>query len=438
MAYKITIIGGGSSIFTPQLISLFIKSVAFQSSTIMLMDIDPHRLEVMQALGRCLVEKTGADLKIESTTHRRESLMGSDFVIVAISVGGYDAWEKDLEIPAKYGIYQPIGDSVGPGGIMRAFRHVIPLVEVCKDLEEVAPNAIVFNYTNPATVLCRAMRRESRINAVSICTNGIYVRDADFLAAWVGVEPEELALPPMAAGINHCACIPELRFRDGRDAIPLIREQADQPVIRWCLETYGVLPIAWPHWTEFFPSICRLDDTYAGRLQNLNMMYDNPVHDLGIERDLITQWEALVGRWLQGEGEVSLEAIPETEPVQVVEVMEALVENRNEVHVLNVPNRGAIDNLPNEAIVEVSTLVNRYGVLPVHVGPLPKALAAHLRHHLAVQELTLEAALTGDRRIARQAFELDPFVAGRLTIEEAKSLLDEMLAAHAAYLPQFR
>ena len=438
MAYRITIIGGGSSIFTPQLISLFIKSEAFQSSTVMLMDIDPHRLEVMQALGRCLVEKTGARLKIESTTNRRESLVGTDFVIAAISVGGYDAWEKDLEIPAKYGIYQPIGDSVGPGGILRAFRHVIPLVEVCKDLQEVAPNAILFNYTNPATVLCRAMRRETRVNAVSICTNGVYVRDADFLAGWVGVEPEELALPPLAAGINHCACIPELRFRDGRDAIPVIRDQTDQPVIRWCLDTYGVLPIAWPHWTEFFPSICRLDDTYAGRLQNLNMMYDNPVHDLEIERDVITQWEILVCKWLRGEAEVCLEDIPEIEPVQVVEVMESIVENRNEVHVLNVPNRGAIDNLPPEAIVEVSTLVNRYGVLPVHVGPLPQALAAHLRHHLAVQELTLDAALTGDRRIAQQAFELDPFVAGRLTIEEAKSLLDEMLAAHAAYLPQFR
>jgi alpha-galactosidase len=438
MPYRITIIGGGSSIFTPQLISLFIKSDVFQGSSIMLMDIDPHRLEVMETLGRLLVEKTGARLKIEGTTNRRDALVGTDFVIAAISVGGYDAWEKDLEIPARYGIYQPIGDSVGPGGIMRAFRHVIPLVEVCKDLQEVAPNAILFNYTNPATVLCRAMRRESMINAVSICTNGVYVRDADFLAGWVGVEPEELALPPMAAGINHCACIPELRFRDGRDAIPVILEQTDHPVIRWCLDTYGVLPIAWPHWTEFFPSICRLDDTYAGRLQNLNMMYDNPVHDLKIERDVIKEWEALVGRWLRGEEEVCLEDIPEIEPVQVVEVMEAIALNRNEVHVLNLPNRGAIDNLPNEAIVEVSTLVNRYGMNPVHVGPLPEALAAHLRHHLAVQELTLEAALTGDRRIARQAFELDPFVAGRLTIEEAKSLLDEMLQAHAAYLPQFR
>jgi alpha-galactosidase/6-phospho-beta-glucosidase family protein len=167
------------------------------------------------------------------------------------------------------------------------------------------------------------------------------------------------------------------------------------------------------------------------------MRYDNPVHDLEVERDVIIQWEALVNRWLCGEEEVCLEAIPEIEPVQVVEVLESIVLNRGEVHVLNVPNRGAIDNLPHDSIVEVSTLVNRYGVLPVHVGALPEALAAHLRHHLAVQELTLDAALTGDHRIAQQAFELDPFVAGKLTIEEAKDLLDVMLKAHAAYLPQF-
>jgi len=438
MTFKITVVGGGSSIFTPQLISLFIKSENFQGSTIMLMDIDPHRLELMETLGRLLVEKTGAQLKIESTTNRRESLSGADFVIAAISVGGYDAWEKDLEIPAKYGICQPIGDSVGPGGIMRAFRHVIPLVEVCKDLQEVSPDAILFNYTNTATVLCRAMRRETRVNAISICTNGVYVRDADFLAGWAGVEPEELALPPLAAGINHCACIPELLFKDGRSAIPMILKESDQPVIRWCIETYGVLPIAWPHWTEFFPSICKLDDTYEGRVQNLNMRYDNPVHDLEVERDVIVQWVAMVNRWICGEEEACLDDIPEIEPVQVVEVMESIVENRGEVHVLNVPNHGAIDNLPNEAIVEVSTLVNRYGVLPVHVGALPEALAAHLRHHLAVQELTLDAALTGDKKIAQQAFELDPFVAGKLTIEEAGSLLDEMLEAHAEYLPQFK
>ena len=146
---KITIIGGGSSTFTPQLTRLFVESEVLSGSTITLMDIDEHRLKIMEKLSKQIIEKTGADLQIETTTDQRESLIDTDFVITSIAVGGNDAWEKDIEIPAKYGIYMPVCDSVGPGGIMRAFRHIPVLVSVGKNLEEVSPDAIVFNYTNP-------------------------------------------------------------------------------------------------------------------------------------------------------------------------------------------------------------------------------------------------------------------------------------------------
>jgi alpha-galactosidase len=437
MVFKIAIIGGGSSIFTPQLISLFIKSKVFQGSAVTLMDIDEQRLELMDTLCNKLISTTGARLKVESTTDRRKAVTGANYVITAISVGGFDAWEKDLEIPAKYGIYQPIGDSVGPGGIMRAFRHVLPLVELCQDLETVAPDALVFNYTNPVPALCWAMRQQSTINVIGICTNGVYVRDPDFIATWVGTTPEELMLPPPAGGINHCAAILKLRFKDGRDAFPRVREEIDHPIIRWGLDMYGILPYAWPHWMEFFPSLCRLETEYTGRLQGLCMRYGHPVHDMEVESSRVTQWEELVSKWLSGEENISLESIPMFEIVQVVEVMASMIEDRNEVHVLNVPNRGAIDNLPYEYIVEVSTGIDGYGIRPIHVGPLPEALAAHLRLHIDVQKITVEAALTGSRTRALQAFMLDPFVSSTLTIEDTERLMNEMLAAHAAYLPQF-
>lgn len=438
MAYKVTVIGGGSSIFTPQLISLFIKSEVFRGSTITLMDIDEKRLGLMDELCKKVVGATNADLKIESTKDRRKAVAGSNYVITAISVGGFEAWEKDIEIPAKYGIYHPIGDSVGPGGIMRAFRHVLPMVELCRDLETLAPDAVVFNYTNPVSVLCWAMRQASSIDVIGLCTNGVYLRDPDFMATWAEVEPEELMLPPPSAGINHCAAILEFKLKDGRDAFPKVYEESDQPIIRWGLDTYGVLPYAWPHWMEFFPSLCRLDDEYTGRLQGLCMSYGHPVHDMEVERGRTTEWEGLVGKWLSGEEEVKLESIPEFEPVQVVEIMEALIEDRRETHVLNLPNRGAIDNLQEDYVVEVSAEVDRRGVRPLPVGPLPEALAAHLRLHIDVQKLTAEAARTGSRRTALQAFLLDPFVSSKLTIEETENLLNEMLAAHAGYLPQFK
>jgi alpha-galactosidase len=201
MTYKITIIGGGSSTFTPQLMQLFMRSQVLQGSTITLMDVDAHRLETMHTLCAQLVEKEGSSLSIESTTDRRESLVGADFVISAISVGGMDAWEKDIEIPAKHGIYMTIADSIGPGGMMRAFRHIPPLVAVCKDLEEVAPQARVFNYSNPATTNCIAMRRASTIDVTSLCTCSNVPRRANYLARWAGVEPDELVLPAPAGGL---------------------------------------------------------------------------------------------------------------------------------------------------------------------------------------------------------------------------------------------
>ena len=141
MRKKITVIGGGSSTFVPQLMRLFIGSEVLKGSTLTLMDIDARRLEVMDRLCRILVEKEEADFGIESTTDQRESLIDADFVITAISVGGMDAWEKDIEIPARYGIYMAIADSIGPGGIMRALRHIPVLASVVDDLSEVAPQA---------------------------------------------------------------------------------------------------------------------------------------------------------------------------------------------------------------------------------------------------------------------------------------------------------
>jgi len=439
MAFKITVIGGGSSTFTPQLMRLFLESKSLRGSTITLMDVDAHRLEVMDRLCQQLVRWEGAELVIESTTDRREALKGTDFVVAAISVGGMDAWEKDIEIPARYGIYMPIADTVGPGGIMRAFRHIPPLVAVCKDLEEVAPNAWVFNYTNPATANCIAMRRASRMQVVSLCTGTTVPRDAKFLADWAGVEPDEVACPAPAGGLNHCAAILALRLKDGRDAFPLIKERVIHPVLQWGLENYNILLYSWVHWTEFYPALCRLEAEYRGRLQGLWMKYGVPVHDMEHERARVRGWEQLVEQWARGDGErVALADLPADESVQVVELIEALVEDRNEIHVVNLPNQGAIENLPREAIVEVSSLVGGYGIRPVHVGPLPEPVAATLRQHITAQELTVEAALSGDRHVALQAFLQDPQIAARLGPEETAALLDELLEAHADYLPQFR
>jgi len=435
---KITIIGGGSSTFTPQLMRLFIESETLIGSTITLMDINEHRLKVMESLSKQLIKRENADLQIQATTNQRKSLVDADFVITAIAVGGSDAWETDIELPAKYGIYMPIGDSVGPGGMMRAFRHIPVLVSVGKDLEEVSPDAFVFNYTNPVTANTMAMRRYTKVKSFGLCSCSSIPRSGKYLGRLLGVNAEELSLPMPAGGINHCAAILEMRFKDGTDAFPIAKERIKNPVQKWALENYGILPYCWTHWTEFFPALCKLEEEYNGRLQGLKMKYGMHVHDMTRERERVKNWERLVEKIALGrEEEISLDVLPKGESIEVVQIIEAILENRNEIHVVNVPNRGAISNLPEDAIVEVSCIVGRYGIQPIHVGKLPEPIAATLRNHIAAQKLTVEAAVTGNRNVAYKAFLQDPQVASKLTLEETEKLLDEMLNAHARYLPRF-
>ena len=434
---KITIIGGGSSTFTPQLMRLFIKSELLSGSTITLMDINKHRLKMMETLSKHLIKKEKADLRIETTTNQRESLVDADFVITAIAVGGNDAWEVDIELPAKYGIYMHVGDSVGPGGIIRAFRHIPILVSVGKDLEDVSPDAFIFNYTNPVTANTMAMRRYTKVKSFGLCSCSSIPRNASYLGEILSVDPQELALPASAGGINHCAAILELRFKDGTDAFPIAKERIKNSIQKWALENYGVLPYCWTHWTEFFPALSKLEEKYEGRAQGLKMKYGIHVHDMTCERERVRKWERLVEKIALGRVEISMDILPKGESIEVVQIIEAILENRNEIHIVNLLNDGAISNLPKDAIVEVSCVVGRYGIQPIHVGKLPEPIAATLTNHIAAQKLTVEAAVTGDRDIAYRAFLQDPQISSKLTLEETKRLLDDMLNAHAKYLPVF-
>jgi alpha-galactosidase len=438
MPYKITIIGGGSSMFTPQLITLFIQSKPFQGSTVTLMDINPQRLEMMGKLSNMLVKQSGADLKVEITTNQLEAVTGTDFVITAISVGGFDAWEKDIEIPAKYGVFSPFCDSVGPGGISRAFRHVRPMLQLVKDLEKVSPNAWVFNYTNPCSALTWIMNRESKIKTIGLCTNTVNLRYDKFMATLVGAKLGEVVVPPTIAGINHCSAITEVHLKDGTNGLDLVKKKARHPIVRWALDTYDILPIVWPHWIEFYPMMCKLQAEYKGRAQGLFLSYGSQVKDMQVETGRIRQWESLVAKWVKGEGEPSIKAIPETEPVQLVELLESMVEDRKEFHGVNVPNHGAIENLPKDAIVEVMAVVGAKSIQPLQSGRLPEAIAAFLRVYIETQKLTAEAAMTGDRKLAQQAFELDPFDAAMVEIKQIPLMMDELLKAHAANMPQFQ
>ena len=443
MGFNVSIIGGGSSSFVPLLLRRLIQSGPLGDSTVTLMDIDEHRLGVMQELGDRLVAGEGSALTVRSTLDQRESLDGADFVIAAISVGGFDAWAEDLEIPGRYGLVMHVADSVGPGGIMRAFRNAPVLAEMARNVAEVAPHAYVFNYTNPAPTEALAMRVAAPgVRSFALCSCTGHPGSAEWLAEQAGVEPGEIAMPPVVGGINHCAAVTELRLRDGTDAMPLVREHATNPIVAWALETYGVLPYCWSHWVEHFPQMQRLEGEYAGTAQGVEMRYGIRTHDMGYEKARVAELEGLAAKWTApGAGAVTLADLPtgdEDWGIEVIDIIEAIVENQNQTFVVNAPNAGAIPNLPDDAIVEVNSAVNGYGIRPISAGPLPEPLAAHLRGYVDFQRHVVKAALSGDRDAAMHAFLLDPNIQARLELEQIGELLDEMLRANEEWLPLFR
>jgi alpha-galactosidase len=438
--YRIAIVGGGSTTFVPPLLKLFISSSPLRGSTIVLTDIDAQRLELMAAVCRRLVSQTQADLKIESTLNRREALTGTDFVIASIAAGGFDMYECDLEIPARYGIFTYGGETTGPGGLMNACRHIPVLVDICHEMEKVAPDAWLFSYTNPDTCVMMALEQASTLTKVALCTCSSIPRHPEQLAMETGLAAGDLLVPALAGGLNHCAAILELRLQDGRDAFPFALPRIVKPFVKEMLERYGIMPYCAGHWTEFYPGHTRLAEPYKGRVQGLELMYGRHVRDMAAHRERVREWERGARRWLEegeGEEEVFRSSLTAGEGIEVVDVIEALVENRNEIHAVVTTNRGAISNLPFHAVVEVSAVVGGYGIHPVHVGPLPEPIAANLRQHVGVFELVVEAALTGDHKIALDALLLDAQTSAVLTLSETKKLLNELIEAEAAFLPQF-
>src|SRR3954451_3927136 len=187
---KVVISGAGSTVFTPGLIADMVNSEHLHDASVALVDIDPLAVDVMTRLAQRMGRERGVALKIEGTTDRRKVLAGADFVTTTIAVGGVRGWEHDVRIPERYGIYQTVGDSVGPGGVFRALRHVPELVAIARDMEELCPDAWLFNYTNPLTALVRAVQKTTRVKCVGLCHGILTTRE--LIARDLGVPHQEL------------------------------------------------------------------------------------------------------------------------------------------------------------------------------------------------------------------------------------------------------
>ncbi|MBS7653523.1 hypothetical protein KEJ43_00410 [Candidatus Bathyarchaeota archaeon] len=440
---KMVVIGAGSVAFTPGLLAEIATSEVFRGAEIGLVDIDEEKLEIVRKVASRVIGETRAELKIETSLDRRDLLKNADFVIITIAVGGVKGIETDVKIAEKYGIYHTIADTVGPAGFSRSLRHIPPMIEICRDIETLCPNAVVFNEANPLTTLCRAARKMTRANVIGLCTGVRGPRH--FIPGVVGCKPEELAF--ISAGVNHLTWILEARA-NGRDVylvfkrrIKELRDEAlkhSKPFHAFVsvelMETFGLYPVQGDHHVaEFFPYFLRPETGYGAKY-GLKLFPGDTIYSEEWRHNV---WK-MVMDWAEGRRPIK-ELIEQrkgvTEHSFAYELMEIIIKGESKFFEgVNMPNAGCIEGLPREAIVEIPAVIGPLGFKGLHVGRLPRSIEAILLHRIIQQELTVEAALTGDRQIALQALSLDPMVP---TISVAKSLLNDYIEVNKQFLPQF-
>lgn len=427
MAYrpsKVVLIGAGSASFGLGSLRDFVQTPELKGSTLALVDINEQAVKTMARLAERMSQAAGAEIKVVATTDRREVLPGADFVIVSIERERERLWKLDFEVPLKHGIRQVYGENGGPGGMFHSLRNIPPLLDIAHDMERLCPNALMLNFSNPMSRLCLALARYTKIQFVGLC-HGVH-NHMPRLSLITGVEYTELE--PRAAGINHFTWILDLRRRsNGEDLYPLLREAVKTydptylPLDRYLFDKYGLFPS---------PS-----DDHPGEYLSFAWEFVGlKGYDLEISiRNRDEQW-AYINRILSDMEPID-DLVTHRSGERAADIMAAVVSGRNVYELaVNIPNRGHITNLPDGCIVEVPAVVSSWGVKGLNVGALPEGIAALLRSQVGVQELVVEAAVTGDRKLALQALLADPVVD---SAKAAEATLDELLRLEADYLPQF-
>jgi alpha-galactosidase len=424
---KITFIGAGSVVFTRELLSDLLAFEELADTHIALYDIDAERLETAAAMARWTDAQFGNRATITTHTDRREALAGADFVINTVQVGMHAATLTDFEIPARYGLRQTIGDTLGIGGIFRALRTIPLLLEIGDELAEVAPDAWLLNYTNPMAILTQAYAEGSPHKQVVGLCHSVQHTTLE-LAKLLRVPFDEVTF--LGAGVNHQAFL--LRFeRDGEDLYPRLRElMEEQPELkrRVRMELFtrlGYYPTeSSEHNAEYLPWFMR-DDALIER-------YRLKVGDYieRSEQNMVEYRETKTG--LASGADFPLKRSLEYASL----IVHAMVTGRPQVIYGNVQNNGLIADLPARSAVEVPCLVDRTGLRPTPVPNYPPQLAALNRTFLNVADLTVRAALDGRRDHVLHAAMLDPATAGTLNLDQTAALVDELLAAHGDLMPE--
>lgn len=437
---KITFMGAGSTVFARNVIGDCMCSEALRDSTFALYDIDGDRLKESEIILEGMRKAKGGYGKIEcylGVEQRKDALRDANFVVNAIQVGLYDPCTIiDFEVPKKYGLRQTIADTLGIGGIMRALRTIPVMADFAADMEEVCPNALFLNYTNPMAMLSGYMQRYTNVKTVGLC-HSVQVCSKGLLKE-LGMEDKLEGRKELIAGINHMGWLLEIMDKDGNDLYPEIKSRIDAKLADpECKDKVRL------DYIRNFGYYCTESSEHNAEY---NMFYIKSKYPELIERYNIPLDEYprrcvdQISKWKKEYEELLQTGIKDHKRSReyASHIMESIVTGNTYKIGGNVLNTGhLITNLPENACVEVPCLVDAYGVHPCHVGSLPVQCAAMNMTNINVQLLTIEAAHTRKKEHIYQAAMLDPHTGSELDIDTIKKMVDDLIEAHGSYLPEY-
>lgn len=436
---KITFIGAGSLGFTRGLVRDILTFPLLKDATLCLMDINPERLEFAKNSVQKIVDLGHYPAKVEATLERAEALQGADAVLVTILAGSTDVWRHDIEIPKQYGVDENVGDTRGVSGIFRALRTIPVMLGIAHDMEKYCPDATMLNYTNPMAMLCRAMQHETKVKLTGLCHS--VQGTAEMLAHWIGAPMSEITYT--CAGINHMAWYTKYEW-NGKNAYPLIHKAiTERPEVYQQEIVRNEMFLAFDYYVTESSGHNSEYNWWFRKRQDLIEKYCLPgtgwnpgeyAYVLKEYQKTESTWREQARQWFAKETPITLERGHE----YAAYIINALQGGEPFSFNGNVPNTGLVTNLPAGACVEVPVWVSNKGLEPVHVGALPPQCAALTNLSSQIEEMAVQAALTGDPRLVYQAIAYDPLTAAVLSLAEIKQMVNQMLEQNRAYLPQFK
>lgn len=443
---KVTFMGAGSTVFAKSVLGDCLTREALKDIHIALYDIDGARLSESEKMINVLNANIN-DGRATVTAHlgidnRKSALRDADFVFNAIQVGGYEpSTVIDFEIPRKYGLRQTIGDTIGIGGIFRGLRTIPVMFDFARDMEEACPDAWLLNYTNPMSILAGAMQRYTNVKTIGLC-HSVQVCVSSLFKS-LDMEYEPTRVRDHIAGINHMGWLLKIT-QDGKDIYPELRDRAREKVAAWRKaekpeKSDNMVRLAlMDHFGYYMTESSEHNAEYTPYW--IKKQYPHLIDEFNIPLDeyprrcvkQIANWHKQ-SRELTENPHLTHELSHEYGSV----IIEAMITNTPAKIGGNVINNGLITNLPSEAVVEVPCLVDSSGIHGAFVGTLPEQLAALNRTNINVHLLTIEAAVTRKREHIYHAAMLDPHTAAELTLDEIRSMCDDLIAAHGNMLPAF-